>query len=115
MGIHSALRQNGATIYYAKNPSDRSGILNQLLAPNTCNVSHHDPETPTPNHFLLGNLTGLTRTGPCDKADGRTWRISQALADLVGARVLADNATAWPIGVIERKYPGPETAFKSTN
>lgn len=44
-------------------------------------VSPHDPEALTPNHFLLGSSSGLPTTGPCDEADRRTWRASQALAD----------------------------------
>ncbi|XP_045499410.1 uncharacterized protein LOC123697036 [Colias croceus] len=44
-------------------------------------VSPDDPEALTPNHFLLGSSTGLPTTGPCDEADRRTWRASQALAD----------------------------------
>lgn len=44
-------------------------------------VSPFDPEAITPNHFLLGSSMGLPTTGPCDEADRRTWRATQALAD----------------------------------
>lgn len=44
-------------------------------------VEPDDPEALTPNHFLLGSSSGLPRTGPCDVADRRTWRATQALAD----------------------------------
>ncbi|XP_061717613.1 uncharacterized protein LOC133525346 [Cydia pomonella] len=44
-------------------------------------VDPRDEEALTPAHFLLGSSTGAPSTGPCEEADRRTWRASQALAD----------------------------------
>ncbi|XP_061729164.1 uncharacterized protein LOC133534091 [Cydia pomonella] len=44
-------------------------------------VDPRDEEALTPAHFLLGGSTGAPSTGPCEEADRRTWRASQALAD----------------------------------
>lgn len=44
-------------------------------------VEATDPEAITPNHLLLGGPSSLPLTGPCQLADRRAWRASQALAD----------------------------------
>ncbi|XP_026330396.1 uncharacterized protein LOC113237898 [Hyposmocoma kahamanoa] len=108
-------------------------------------VDPRDLEALTPNHFLLGSSTGLPRTGPCDEADRRTWRTSQALADQfwrrwvreylptlvprgeparkndtsklqVGDIVVVVDSTlprnVWPMGRVERTYPGPDGSVR---
>ena len=53
-------------------------------------VDPNDPEALTPNHFLLGSSSGLPHTGPCNDADRRAWRATQALADSFWQRWVAE-------------------------
>ncbi|XP_049867204.1 uncharacterized protein LOC126367631 [Pectinophora gossypiella] len=53
-------------------------------------VEPGDMEALTPNHFLLGTSGGLPTTGPCREVDRRTWRATQALADVFWRRWLTE-------------------------
>ena len=56
-------------------------------------VDPRDPETLTPNHFLLGSSSNLPRIGIFDDSDlylRKQWRIAQRLADLFWSRWLRE-------------------------
>lgn len=53
-------------------------------------VEPNDMEALTPNHFLLGSSNGMPITGPCTPADRKTWRATQALADIFWSRWLKE-------------------------
>lgn len=56
-------------------------------------VDPRDPESLTPNHFLLGSSSNLPQTGVFDDGDlylRKQWRIAQRLADLFWSRWLKE-------------------------
>lgn len=67
-------------------------------------VNADDPEALTPNHFLLGSSRGLPLIGPTTEADRRTWRATQALADMFWRRWVREYL---PTLVPRRDHPGP--------
>lgn len=67
-------------------------------------IEAEDQEALTPNHFLLGTSVGLPYVGECEKADRRTWRAAQALANMFWARWIKEYLpTLAPRGDVRRK------------
>ncbi|GBP35299.1 hypothetical protein EVAR_20672_1 [Eumeta japonica] len=79
--LHSTLRE--------QTPQEK--VLQTLLVEAEHGVNGHplthvsvnpaDPETLTPNNFLIGLLLGLPVTGLCDEISRASWRRTQFLAD----------------------------------